>query len=42
MATIDNGANKKDLNRETILQIAQEIFSKYAIKKPLSTILQMQ
>lgn len=33
MATIDNGANKKDLNRETILQIAQEIFSKYGYKK---------
>jgi len=33
MATIDNGANKKDLNREAILQIAQEIFSKYGYKK---------
>jgi AcrR family transcriptional regulator len=33
MAAIDNGANKKDLNRETILQIAQEIFSKYGYKK---------
>jgi AcrR family transcriptional regulator len=33
MATTDNGANKKDLNRETILQIAQEIFSKYGYKK---------
>jgi AcrR family transcriptional regulator len=33
MATIENGANKKDLNRESILQIAQEIFSKYGYKK---------
>lgn len=33
MAAIDNGANKKDLNRETILQIAQDIFSKYGYKK---------
>jgi AcrR family transcriptional regulator len=33
MAAIDNGANKKDLNRESILQIAQEIFSKYGYKK---------
>jgi len=33
MTTTDNGANKKDLNRETILQIAQEIFSKYGYKK---------
>jgi AcrR family transcriptional regulator len=33
MAAIDNGANKKDINRETILQIAQEIFSKYGYKK---------
>lgn len=33
MAAVDNGANKKDLNRETILQIAQEIFSKYGYKK---------
>ena len=33
MATLENGANKKDLNRETILQIAQDIFSKYGYKK---------
>jgi AcrR family transcriptional regulator len=33
MGAIENGANKKDLNRETILQIAQEIFSKYGYKK---------
>jgi AcrR family transcriptional regulator len=33
MATIDNGVNKKDINREQILQIAQEIFSKYGYKK---------
>ena len=33
MAANDNGANKKDLNREAILQIAQEIFSKYGYKK---------
>ncbi|MFA9392858.1 MAG: TetR/AcrR family transcriptional regulator [Prolixibacteraceae bacterium] len=33
MGSFDNGANKKDLNRETILQIAQEIFSKYGYKK---------
>jgi AcrR family transcriptional regulator len=33
MAAVDNGANKKDLNRETILEIAQEIFSKYGYKK---------
>lgn len=33
MATLDNGVNKKDLNREQILQIAQEIFSKYGYKK---------
>lgn len=33
MGSFDNGANKKDLNREAILQIAQEIFSKYGYKK---------
>ena len=33
MGSFENGANKKDLNRETILQIAQEIFSKYGYKK---------
>lgn len=33
MGTLENGVNKKDLNRETILQIAQEIFSKYGYKK---------
>lgn len=33
MAAFENGSNKKDLNRETILQIAQEIFSKYGYKK---------
>jgi AcrR family transcriptional regulator len=33
MAAVDNGANKKDLNRETILEIAQDIFSKYGYKK---------
>ncbi|MBN2261624.1 MAG: TetR/AcrR family transcriptional regulator [Prolixibacteraceae bacterium] len=33
MGTYENGANKKDLNRETILQIAQDIFSKYGYKK---------
>jgi AcrR family transcriptional regulator len=33
MAANDNGANKKDLNREAILQIAQDIFSKYGYKK---------
>jgi AcrR family transcriptional regulator len=29
----DNGINKKDANRENILKIAQEIFSKYGYKK---------
>ncbi len=29
----DNGVNKKDANRENILKIAQEIFSKYGYKK---------
>ncbi|MBN1926171.1 MAG: TetR/AcrR family transcriptional regulator [Prolixibacteraceae bacterium] len=33
METLENGVNKKDLNRETILQIAQDIFSKYGYKK---------
>ena len=33
MGLIENGANKKDVNRETILQIAQDIFSKYGYKK---------
>jgi AcrR family transcriptional regulator len=33
MSAIENGANKKDVNRETILQIAQDIFSKYGYKK---------
>ena len=33
MGSLDNGANKKDVNRETILQIAQEIFSKFGYKK---------
>lgn len=33
MGAFENGANKKDLNRETILQIAQEIFSKFGYKK---------
>ncbi len=33
MGALENGANKKDLNRETILQIAQEIFSKFGYKK---------
>lgn len=33
MGSFDNGANKKDINRETILQIAQDIFSKYGYKK---------
>ncbi|MCF8362811.1 MAG: TetR/AcrR family transcriptional regulator [Prolixibacteraceae bacterium] len=33
MGTADNGVNKKDLNRETILEIAQDIFSKYGYKK---------
>lgn len=30
---LENGVNKKDANRETILKIAQEIFSKYGYKK---------
>lgn len=30
---LDNGTNKKDANRENILKIAQEIFSKYGYKK---------
>lgn len=29
----ENGTNKKDANRESILKIAQEIFSKYGYKK---------
>ncbi|MBA4409765.1 MAG: TetR/AcrR family transcriptional regulator [Bacteroidota bacterium] len=29
----ENGSNKKDANRESILKIAQEIFSKYGYKK---------
>jgi AcrR family transcriptional regulator len=33
MGSLENGANKKDLNRETILQIAQDIFSKFGYKK---------
>jgi AcrR family transcriptional regulator len=33
MGANENGANKKDLNREAILQIAQDIFSKYGYKK---------
>ncbi|MDA3879475.1 MAG: TetR/AcrR family transcriptional regulator [Prolixibacteraceae bacterium] len=33
MGSTDNGINKKDLNRETILEIAQDIFSKYGYKK---------
>ena len=33
MGLADNGANKKDLNREAILEIAQEIFSKFGYKK---------
>jgi AcrR family transcriptional regulator len=33
MGAIENGTNKKDVNRETILQIAQEIFSKFGYKK---------
>lgn len=33
MGAIENGTNKKDMNRETILQIAQEIFSKFGYKK---------
>lgn len=33
MGLIENGTNKKDVNRETILQIAQDIFSKYGYKK---------
>ena len=30
---LENGTNKKDANRENILKIAQEIFSKYGYKK---------
>ncbi|MGQ8335628.1 TetR/AcrR family transcriptional regulator [Sunxiuqinia sp. A32] len=30
---LENGTNKKDANRESILKIAQEIFSKYGYKK---------
>ncbi|MFV0378558.1 MAG: TetR/AcrR family transcriptional regulator [Mangrovibacterium sp.] len=30
---LDNTVNKKDVNRETILKIAQDIFSKYGYKK---------
>ncbi len=30
---LENGVNKKDANREAILKIAQEIFSKYGYKK---------
>lgn len=30
---LENGINKKDVNRETILKIAQDIFSKYGYKK---------
>lgn len=33
MGSTDNGINKKDLNREAILEIAQDIFSKYGYKK---------
>ncbi|MCF8359556.1 MAG: TetR/AcrR family transcriptional regulator [Prolixibacteraceae bacterium] len=33
MGTLENGVNKKDLNREAILEIAQDIFSKYGYKK---------
>jgi AcrR family transcriptional regulator len=33
MGLIENGSNKKDLNRETILEIAQDIFSKYGYRK---------
>lgn len=33
MGSFDNGANKKDQNKEAILEIAQEIFSKYGYKK---------
>ncbi|HET6559677.1 MAG TPA: TetR/AcrR family transcriptional regulator, partial [Prolixibacteraceae bacterium] len=29
----ENGTNKKDANRESILKTAQEIFSKYGYKK---------
>ena len=29
----ESGTNKKDANRESILKIAQEIFSKYGYKK---------
>ena len=30
---LDNGTNKRDANRENILKIAQDIFSKYGYKK---------
>ena len=30
---LQNGVNKRDANRENILKIAQEIFSKYGYKK---------
>ena len=30
---LESGTNKKDANRENILKIAQEIFSKYGYKK---------
>ncbi|MBN1768536.1 MAG: TetR/AcrR family transcriptional regulator [Prolixibacteraceae bacterium] len=33
MGSTDNGINKKDLNREAILEIAQDIFSRYGYKK---------
>jgi len=33
MGAADNGVNKKDLNREVILEIAQDIFSKFGYKK---------
>ena len=33
MGLADNVANKKDLNREAILEIAQEIFSRFGYKK---------
>jgi AcrR family transcriptional regulator len=33
MGAADNGINKKDLNREAILEIAQDIFSKFGYKK---------
>ncbi len=31
--SIENGVNKKDANRESILKIAQEIFSRYGYRK---------